>query len=139
MFVTCVGCNGLFCASRARKYCTKQCQAAYVYSLKTQKKQYRYDCRFQFNLKDFPTKFDFGLIETYGWYSATNKGNNIGGVSRDHMISLDYGWKNNVPPEIISHPANCQLMRQTVNLSKRTTCSIQLDELHDRIKKWNNC
>lgn len=36
------------------------------------------------------------------------------------------------------HPANCKLMNQTNNNSKKINCSITLEELIKRIKKWDN-
>ena len=97
---------------------------------------YKQDTLFKFNLNDFPDEFDFGLIEKHGWYKPSNKGNNISGVSRDHMISKSYGWVYNIDPNIISHPANCQLMCQSGNWDKRDKCSISLEELKDRIQVW---
>jgi len=85
---------------------------------------YRADCAFKFNLKDFPDEFDFTLIETHGWYKAKNHGDNLNGVSRDHMISIRYGFDNKVDPKIISHPANCQLLRHTDNAKKQENCRI---------------
>jgi hypothetical protein len=99
---------------------------------------YRADCAFKFNLKDYPNEFDFALIENFGWYSAKNRGNNLAGVSRDHMVSVKYGFDNNVDPAIIAHPANCRLMQHSSNSSKCGTCSITLDELLHRIKEWDN-
>ena len=99
--------------------------------------KYRSACSFKFSLNDFPEEFDFSLIEKYGWYSAANRGNNLNGVSRDHMISIMYGFKNGIPAKIISHPANCTLMRHNDNVSKSTGCSITLEELKLRIEEWD--
>ena len=102
----------------------------------SEKKRYRYECQFKFSLNEYPGKFDFSLVEKYGWYKASNRGNNPTGVSRDHMISVDYGWKNNILSEIISHPANCQLLPHNENLEKKEKCSITIEELYDRMKNW---
>ena len=91
---------------------------------------------FRFSLKDYPDEFDFELIEKYGFYSPANKNNNLNGVSRDHMYSVYEGYKNNISPKIISHPANCKLLKHTDNISKNKKCSITLDELLERIKEW---
>ncbi len=99
--------------------------------------RYRELCRFTFSLNQFPDEFDFKLIEEHGWYSAKNRGNNMGGVSRDHMYSVKEGFLNNIDPKIISHPANCRLVRQCDNASKRDSCSITLEELLKRIEEWN--
>lgn len=99
-------------------------------------KFYRPSCEFKFNLSEYPNRFDFSLIEKYGWYKAKNRGNNLNGVSRDHMYSVKEGFINNVDPSIISHPANCKLLVHSDNNKKKTTSSITLEELLDRIEKW---
>ena len=97
---------------------------------------YRYYTSFKFSLNDFPDKYDFSLIEKYGWYKAKNHGDNQNGVSRDHIISVKYGFDNNIPTWIIAHPANCQLLRHKENVSKYSKCDLTLDELMIKIKKW---
>src|SRR5574343_131984 len=100
--------------------------------------RYKNDCIFRFSLNDYPTKFDFDLIKKYGWYKAKNRGNNPNGVSRDHIVSIKYGWLNNIPATVISHPANCQLVQQCINNKKKTDCWITIDELIFRIKEWDS-
>jgi len=102
------------------------------------KKAYRAACKFSFNVYDYPDLFDLPLLESVGWYSAVNRGNNAGGVSRDHMYSIKDGWENNVHPSIISHPANCRLILQSENWNKRGDSSITLDELMHRIEQWGS-
>ena len=68
---------------------------------------------------------------------AKNKGDNPNGVSRDHMYSVMEGYRNNIDPSIISHPANCKLLLQKNNASKFDGSSITFEELLDRIEKWN--
>jgi hypothetical protein len=99
---------------------------------------YRLECSFSFSLQQFPDEFDFSLIEKYGWYSAKNRGNNLGGVSRDHIVSVKFGYDNGIDPKIISHPANCQLLIHNDNVSKNKKCGITLDELINKIKEWDN-
>ena len=53
------------------------------------------------------------------------------------MVSVRFGFDNKINPEIIGHPANCQLMVHNENSSKNSECSISLDELLNRIKKWD--
>lgn len=98
---------------------------------------YRGDCSFRFNLADYPEEFDFDLIVKHGWYRAKNHGDNPNGVSRDHMVSVRYGFDHGVDPKIISHPANCRLMQHRANVSKLMKCSITLQELNQRISDWN--
>ena len=100
-------------------------------------KLYRLQCAFKFSLDSYPDEFDFSLIEKYGWYAAKNHGNNLNGVSRDHMFSVKDGFINNVDPKIISHPANCQLVCHSKNASKGAKSCITLDELLRRIKQWD--
>lgn len=103
------------------------------------KKQYRSFCGFGFNLKDYPEEFDLSVVNTFGWYKASNKGNNPNGISRDHMYSIFDGFKNNISPLIISHPANCKLMRHEENFHiKNRMSSISLNDLLTRIEIWNN-
>jgi len=99
---------------------------------------YKILCKFDFNLNDYPNEFEFTLIEKYGWYKAKNHGDNLNGISRDHMYSIMEGYKSNIDPKIISHPANCKLMIHNENVSKYNKCSITIEELIDRINKWDN-
>ena len=69
-------------------------------------KRYRQACAFTFGIKSFPDEFDFSLIEKYGWYAAKNHGNNLNGVSRDHMFSVKDGFSQFVDPIFVTHPAN---------------------------------
>ena len=97
---------------------------------------YRPSCEFRFKEQDYPDKFDLKLIKKLGRYSPSNKGDNLNGVSRDHMYSVKEGFVNNIDPSIISHPANCQLLVHTDNNKKKTTSSITLEELKSRIENW---
>jgi hypothetical protein len=90
----------------------------------------------QENLK-ITEEFDFYLVEKHGWYSPTNKKNNLSGVSRDHILSVKDGFDNGIPPHIISHPANCRLMIHTENISKNCSSDITYEELLEKIKKWD--
>jgi hypothetical protein len=98
---------------------------------------YRADCAFKFNLSDFPDEFDFTLIESYGWYKPKNRGDNLNGISRDHAVSVRYGFDNNLPAEHLAHPANCVLMRHGDNVSKYSKNSISYDDLLKRIEEWD--
>lgn len=99
--------------------------------------EYRKMCSFNFNLADFPEEFSFDIVEKFGWYRAKNNGDNIDGVSRDHMVSIKYGFENSIDPKIISHPANCRLILQKENSSKNSKNSISLDELKEKIIFWD--
>jgi hypothetical protein len=99
--------------------------------------RYRQLCEFKFSLKDYPNEFDFKLIESYGWYKAKNRGNNLNGVSRDHMFSVKMGYELNVDPYYISHPSNCKLMTHIKNSEKHSSSSITIDDLYERVNSWN--
>jgi hypothetical protein len=99
---------------------------------------YRLACKFNFNIGDYPDEFDFKLIENHGWYSAKNRGNNLNGVSRDHIVSVKFGFENSIDPKIISHPANCQLLRHNDNVSKHKKCSMTIEDLLEKIQKWDD-
>lgn len=101
------------------------------------KKLYKHCCKFNFSLNSYPEEFDFSLIEKYGWYKAKNRGNNLNGISRDHIYSRNKGFENLIDPYIISHPANCQLLRHNDNISKCDKCEISIIDLIEKIKKWN--
>lgn len=104
---------------------------------KTKLKDYRLLCKFRFSLNTYPDEFDFTLVKEHGWYSATNKGNNVHGVSRDHMVSVRHGFDNNIDPAILAHPANCALMLHGDNVRKYIGNSITYNELLEKIKDWN--
>ena len=135
----CLYCDDTYETRLSRqRFCSKQCYSSHVRSNKSEFEIYRNECAFKFNIYDYPEEFDMDLLEERGFYSAANRGNNLDGVSRDHMISVKYGFDNNIDPSIISHPANCKLMIQRENSSKKTKCSLFLEELLNRIVKWNN-
>ena len=100
-------------------------------------KIYRPLCEFDFNIYNYKNEFDFTLIKQYGWYSPTNKNNNLNGVSKDHVFSVKDGFINNINPEIIKHPANCRLIKHSDNNKKSYTSLITLNELLEKIKYWN--
>jgi len=122
---------------RERVFCDNKCKKEFYLRNKTDKEKYKIECKFNFNLKDYPDEFDFTLVEKYGWYKAKNNGDNLNGVSRDHMYSIMEGYKNNIEPKIISHPANCKLMIHNKNIGKGDKCSITIDELIQKINKWD--
>jgi len=120
-----------------RKYCNG-CLKKHRQQHMSELKVYRSDCSFQFHLSTYPEEFDFNLIKEHGWYSAANRGNNVNGVNRDHCVSIKYGFDNNIDPKIIRHPANCQLLTHSDNVTKYTKCSMTIEELLEKIEKWNN-
>jgi len=147
-YSNCVICNKKFDKYQGVKTCSKKCASLLKSKIRkemikekhknwTDHKRYREECQFKFNLSDFPDEFHFELIKEFGWYKAKNNGNNPNGISRDHMISIKYGWENNIDASIISHPANCKLLQNPENQNKNGNCSITLEQLLYKIEKWN--
>lgn len=103
------------------------------------RKLYAYQCRFKFSIRNYPDYFEHvtSLIKELGWYSASNRGNNLNGCSRDHMYSISDGFANNVDPKIISHPANCRIIPHKKNQSKNKKSVITLNELLQRIEQFD--
>lgn len=127
------------------KFCSHRCfgkfrkdNPDYKKELNSKYERYKLDCMFTFNVYDYPDKFDLDLINKHGWYKAKNRGNNLNGISIDHMISITDGFKNKIPSELIRHPANCKLMQHSENNKKNTDSSITLKELKHRIKNFSN-
>jgi hypothetical protein len=130
---------------REKTFCSKSCSTKFSNKKRNEIARnnrsalinYRSACAFKFSVKDYPEEFDFSLIEQYGWYKAKNNGDNLQGVSRDHMVSIRYGFDNNLPSEHLSHPANCKLIRHGDNVSKGTKNSITYETLLKRIEDWD--
>lgn len=61
----------------------------------------------------------------------------MNGVSRDHKFSINEAFKQKIDPYLISHPANCELLRHNVNSSKCDKCSITKEQLIENVEKWN--
>lgn len=138
----CEHCSATFETNNTKKtFCSRSCSSKYRADRSRKYRDplinYRADCAFRFSLNDYPDEFDFNLIETYGWYKAKNRGNNLTGVSRDHIVSVRYGFDNNIDPKIIAHPANCQLLQHGKNVSKGKSCNLTLQELLEKIEQWN--
>jgi hypothetical protein len=95
-----------------------------------EKKLYYKNCEFKFNSYKQTNIPGYNLLLEYGFYNSVKNKN---GVCRDHIISKDFGYKNNIDPELISHPANCQYLRHTDNVRKSNACGLTIDELIERI------
>lgn len=137
----CPGCSNIFSSVRKiAKFCSNTCSSQSREKSRRANRSdfrnYQADCQFKFSLKDYPDAFDFGLIEKFGWYSAANRGGNLDGISRDHMLSISNGYAQGISPEIIRHPANCQLVQQIYNSKKHSSSSLTEDDLLKRIATW---
>lgn len=119
------------------KCCSVVCSNLKMRSDNTARVNYRLDCSFKFNIYKYPKEFDLGLIERFGWYKAKNRGDNCNGISRDHIVSVNYGYTHNIDPKIIRHPANCRLLRHRDNMIKGRQSSISFPSLLNRIRIWD--
>ena len=135
----CLDCNSImYCRPSNRgKFCRATCWINYTEKNKQPFLLYRQRCNFVFKFEDYPDKFDLTLVEQHGWYSPSNKGNNLNGVSKDHMVSVRSGFDLGIDPEVIKHPANCKIMLHKQNQSKREKSSITIEELLERIRSWS--
>lgn len=122
---------------RNRSFCSQQCKNEFYKKNKSDYRLYRDMCSFKFNLSQYKDEFDFGLIKQYGWYSASNHGGNINGVSRDHKFSVNEGFKKMINPLILSHPANCELMVHRQNIKKNWRSSITIEKLISNIEEFD--
>jgi hypothetical protein len=134
----CLGCGiEISCRpSEKKKFCSLSCWGSYTERNKEPYLLYRQQANFTFDVKDYPDKFDLTILEQNGWYSPSNKGNNLNGVSKDHMLSVKDGFEMGINPEIIKHPANCKLVLHKENQRKHRRSSITFEELKERIKHW---
>jgi hypothetical protein len=130
----CPGCQIKFIPKYSgHKACRAACSDA-----KNRKAVYRLQCRFKLNPKDHADLYDFDLIRSNGWYSASNSkaGHNPDGVTWDHLYRIEEGFKNHVDPEIMNHPANAEMITWKDNFNRKSS-QITLDELKLRIDKWS--
>jgi len=137
---TCPGCSIIFTPKlQKQRYCNRKCSIdnRHNHLDKHSFARYRQLCAFRFGISDFPQEFDFSLIASYGWYQAANRGNNLGGISRDHIVSVKYGHEHGIDPRVIAHPANCRLMIHSENVSKGPKSAMTIDELLVKIELWN--
>lgn len=136
-FLTCEQ-TGLIYSNRNKDGSIRRC-SPYT---KTEKQKYYNAARFKFNVYDYSAEFDLKLIETLGWYTCPGKKRkneikNINGVSRDHIISISYGFKHNIDPKIISHPANCKILPHKINKIKSSQCELTVQQLYEKIAEWD--
>ena len=88
----------------------------------------------KFNLVGTIHKVDgYELLVKYGMY---NRKTNPGGVVRDHIISKNFGFKNNIDPYLLSHPANCRFIFQIDNAKKSSKSLMTIEDLLLKIENW---
>jgi hypothetical protein len=154
----CLNCKSDLIKKSSMKFCSQSCAAQYNNnhrSHETHKKQsnslretllrrglsrtdakeiYKIECKFQFNIYQYPNILGYDLLLERGMY---NHHTNKEGVVRDHIISKEYGWQYNIPTEIIQHPANCQFITNQENIKKSSDSHLSLQDLMVRIETWN--
>ena len=133
----CKNCDSKFVTRHDNIFCSRKCLKEYRRISILAYRKYVLDCRFNFPLQNYPDEFDFSLFDKYGTYKAKNRGDNLNGISRDHIVSMKYGFENNISSEIIRHPANCQLLTQSQNSLKHIKCGMTIEELLNKIKSWD--
>lgn len=77
------------------------------------------------------------LIAKNGIFNGIN---NCHGVVRDHKLSRRSGYELRIFPEILRHPCNCEILKNSDNISKGRNNSITLENLFEKIidydKQW---
>jgi len=99
-------------------------------SLTDEKRIYRKACAFIFDPYSIPTIPGYEDLLEHGMFHPVN---NPAGMCRDHIISVEFGWRNKIDPSIISHPCNCQFLTNQDNITKNDKSGLLLDDLLIRI------
>lgn len=60
-----------------------------------------------------------------------------GAYQLDHKVSIKYGFENNIPPEIIGHICNLEMIPWEQNRQKDSKNSVDLETLNLLIKKYD--
>lgn len=95
-----------------------------------EKQRYMKSCEFSFDPYSYPDVPGYQLLLDRGIYHPKS---NPTGVCRDHMVSKEYGWRNHIPPNVISSVYNCEFLLHHDNVKKSTACSITPNMLYERI------
>jgi len=98
----------------------------------SEKQRYMKSCNFLFDPYSYPNVPGYELLLGYGVYHHKH---NPTGVCRDHMVSKEYGWRNNIPSDVISSVYNCEFLLHRDNVKKSTACSITTNMLYERISR----
>lgn len=78
-------------------------------------------------------------LELLNKHGVFNNKTNTTGCVRDHLLSRRFGFENNIPTWIISHPANCEIVLHSENVRRKNTNDnlISINELLERINNYN--
>ena len=154
----CINCNKPLNRKIQKKFCSSTCSALFNNlkrnkisrkkqstslritlaingKLRTDEKDIYYSkCAFKSWDKSIWSKIPgYSLISEIGMFNPVT---NPTGAVRDHIVSKYYGWKNSVDPEIISHPANCQIISNLDNIKKGARSDLFLKDLLESINNW---
>lgn len=127
------------CAKTGRQFWYRA-RRKYHFDLYPERQEYARSCRFKFPVSDYPDLLDLSLLRDAGWYSTpgSRRGvRNVDGVSRDHLLSVDDGWRLGIAPVIMRHPANCRLLLHRENQKKNRRSAITATELFARIAAFD--
>lgn len=127
-FVNCILCDAAIRkVSKSSIYC-KSCKKEKILP-------YRRACKFKFTELTNPELYNQDLINKHGWYKPGNSKNpNLSGLTWDHLFKIEDGFKLGIDPEIMSHPANAELITWSENYSRHLRgSSITYEELLQRI------
>lgn len=141
-----------------KKFCSKSCSTTYNNSIRSNesrkkqsqslkktlvasgknrtdlKEKYYAECSFkQWPKKVWENISGYELISKLGMFHPVN---NPQGAVRDHIVSKNYGWKNSIDPDVISHPANCQIIDNYANIKKGARTDLSIPILLERIENW---
>lgn len=136
--IVCPACGEIFHSSKVKKFCSNECNKEYSRRGVSELSIYRRSCKFNFNPYHYPDILNTKLLDEFGFYSPSNKKNNLGGVSMDHKMSIRDGFDIGADPYYMSHIMNCQLLRHADNISKHRKSSITFDELKRLVDEYDS-
>jgi hypothetical protein len=78
------------------------------------------------------------ISKKYSKEDLKNRGRsgNKNSVQIDHKISKHFGFLHQIPPEMISHPCNLDLVLSDENNKKHTSCNLSIEELNLFIEQY---
>ena len=92
-----------------------------------------YRRRARFNFTDYSRIEGYELVEQIGWFHPIE---NKKGATKDHLYSVYDAWLNQVPIEVVNHPANCKIITFDDNRRKSRKSVLTLEELYEKIREW---
>lgn len=118
-------------------------QAANLKRKKTRiERGYDIDPDLKSDFDQYESEVDRLTEKAYKKYKEIINPNNLkrgrikGSYQLDHIYSKSEGFKNKIPPHIISHPANLRMLTINENISKSYKSDITIQELLEKIDKF---